>query len=501
MQANFEAITQRADISDPAKSRIYLRATTRHAAGSSAVMSADQAQQLLAWIQQAATNAPPTGGTQCLASNNFDINVFRDEILPILTGAIDLNDRNDTRVNTGCARASCHGDDRTGGALVLKTGWSAEQNLASFACFVNLTSPASSEILQCPLNQPGCRRSPHPGQAVFENSQDLNYQRILSYLYASKTATTPLDFAFFARRINPIFVDPTATVGSQGRTCADGACHGISVAGQPAPNGANFAMLSNAFDKDRLAYNFAAAANFTNFIQAEGSSLFLYPTNEIANIANPFATGLPHPGGANFAVDSQPALDILRWARGLRPDGEGFQQNWLVAGDFAGVQISDITAVDEINVAPSLFTKSGAPQFNDGEWDGLFSNDTNVDLAVAFPRAQQSGRIAYAVAYLINTSAIDLQVDLTIISPNAVKLYVDKQPVLQSNDARQGVSGLAYLPAYSATHSSTRVLLKVLQRANDRDFRFQMLIKDQLGNPLTDATGELVVKLSPDGGI
>jgi hypothetical protein len=433
--------------------------------------------------------------------SNFDEDVFRDEVLPILLGTIDLNNRNDTRNVTGCARAACHGQDRTGGALVIKATNTVQQNLASFACFVNLTSPTSSEILVCPLDQPGCRRSPHPGQVVFSDANDLNYQKVLSYLYGAKTVSNPLDFAFFARRINPLFNDVTAVAAGTNRTCADASCHGISLPGQPAPNGSNLGILANATDKQRLLINFAAAANFTNFINPLGSSLFLYPTNEIANLANRFATGLPHPGGLDFAADSIQARQILTWSGGLRPDGDGRQPNWLVAGDYAATLISDVTVVDEVRSKPAIFDRSGAPQFNNGEWDGLFSDNGVVDLGAAFPRAQQNGRVAYAVAYIINTTSSDIQGDLTIVSPNAIKLYVGDRAVFQANDAQAGVTGLATLPAFVTSRSATRIMVKVLQRAGDNQFNFQMFMRDSFGNPLTNLTGELVIKLSPDGGI
>jgi hypothetical protein len=504
MEANFNMVNGLADLTAPEKSKIYLRATTRHGAGASALMSPPEAKALLDYITQAGKNAAPGSGggaVACPSPNNFDSSVFRDEILPILTGQVDLNNRNDPRNVAGCAKAACHGADRTGGALVIKTTNSVQQNLANFACFVNLTSPSSSEILQCPLDQPGCRHSPHPGQVVFANAQDRNYQRILSYLYGAKTVASPLDFAFFARRVNPLFGDVTAVAAGSNRTCADAGCHGTSIAGQAASNGSNFPILSNASDKGRLLVNFASALNFTNFLEPRGSSLFLYPTNEIANLANPFATGLPHPGGLDFSPDSTQARDMLRWSGGLRPDGEGRQTNWLVAGDYPITLINDITAIDEVRVKPAIFDKSGAPQFNNGEWDGLFSDNGNVDLAAAFPRALQNGRAAYAVAYIINTTSFDIQADLTLVSPNAVKLYVGAQPILQANDARAGVTGLATLPAFGTSRTATRILVKVFQRAQDQRFEFQMFLRDQFGNPLTDVTRELVIKLSPDGGI
>jgi hypothetical protein len=338
---------------------------------------------------------------------------------------------------------------------------------------------------------------------VFGDAKDLNYQRILAYLYGAKTVSTPIDFAFFARRINPILNDPSATGANSLQTCADLSCHGVSVVGQPAPNGSNFPLIPNASDKQSLLVNFASAANFTNFLNARGSSLYLYPTNEVANIANPFATGLPHPGGLNFSPDSQFAKDVLRWAGGLRPDAQGRQRNWLVGGDFSAQLISDSTPVDEVNVTPAIFDRSGAPQFNNGQWDGFFSDDVGgtVDLNVAFPRAQTAGRVAYAVAYLINTTPNDLQVQLDFFTPNAIKVYVGNQPVLQTNDARSGQSTIALVPSNTSGKSSTRILVKLLQRAGDRDFKFRVNLHDLFGNVLTDSSGEIVVKLSPNGGI
>src|SRR5262249_44632407 len=189
-----------------------------------------------------------------------------------------------------------------------------------------------------------------------------NSQRLLSYPFAAKTVATPIDFAFSARQIDTIFNDVNAVQGgAQNRTCADVvACHGVTIAGQRPPNGSNFAILANATSKDRLGANFASALNFINFLSPQGSSLFMYPTDEIANLAgNRFATGLHHPGGLDFAVNSVQATAILTWAAGLRPDGQGFHQNWLVGGDYAAAAITDPTAIDEVNVKPSLFDPDG----------------------------------------------------------------------------------------------------------------------------------------------
>lgn len=504
MQSNFNAVTAICNLQAPDQSKLYFQATHLHGGGKSAVVTSAEAQTILDWIAQAAKNAPAGVSPSCVSADKFNLAVFTSEIQPILFGTLDLNDPTGQRVSTGCARSTCHGADRTGGALVIKESATPALNLQNFACFVNLGNPTSSSVLLCPLNAPGCPKTPHPGQNVFlPGAQDRNYQRILSYIYGSKTAATPLDFAFYARQINTIFNDVNAVQnGAQNRTCADTiSCHGIQSPGQQPPNGSIFGIIANAGDKTGLLYNFASAANFTNFVTPQGSSLFLFPTDEVANLANPFATGLHHPGGLDFAVNSPQALSILAWAKGLRPDGNGFSANWLVAGTYPVAQITDPTAIDEINVTPSIFDPDGAAQFNAGQWDGLFSPATVVDLSQTFPQAQNSGRVAYAVAYVLNASSIDIQAQITITSPNAVKLYVGKQPVLQASDATNGATGLAVLPAYVTSKTLTRLMIKVFQRAADQQFNFAARFQDQFGNPLTNLTGELVFKLGPDGGI
>lgn len=501
MEQNFLAITQRTNLTTPESSLVLLKATTLHAGGGSVSIDASQSAALLTWIQ----TASDVGGGEnpaCAPLDRFNLNVFRDEIMPILRGDVDLNNPGGGATTTGCTRGPCHGQDRGAAVLRLSDELDASKNLQNFSCFVNLLSPSASEVLMCPLGDPRCRTYPHPGQNVFGGADDLNYQRVLAFLLGSGLEATPLDFAFFVRRINPIFNDlDSVEGGAQGRTCADAtSCHGVGVVGQAAPNGSNFPILPNAIDKGRLSYNFASAASFANFLSPEESSLFLYPTNEIANVADhPLATGLPHPGGADFAVDSDQARAILRWAGGLRPDGAGFVRDWLVAGDYSASLITDQTVVDESNVTPGIFDSSGANQFNNGEWDGLFSNNALIDLNQSFPRAATAGRVAYAVVYLVNTTAVDILAQLNVTSANAFRVYVDNQLVAQGDGVT--TSAIAYVPSYSSSNQSTRVLIKLLQRAGDPDFAFSMQLQDELGNALTDATGEMLLLLGPKGGI
>jgi hypothetical protein len=502
MEANFTAVTSRANLATPASSIIYTRATVLHGGGASQTIDGTQAAALIAWIEDAKQNAGNNPNPTCAPIDRFNVGVFTSEVLPILSGDLDLNSADGQARGAGCRSPACHGIDRGPGKLSLPLGADSATLVQNFACFVNVSSPAASEILACPLNNPGCRRYPHPGQDVLGGANDLNYQRMLAYLYGINAATSPFDFAFFARRVNPIFSDPNAVEGgAQGRSCADTiACHGVAVAGQDAPNGSDFPVIANASGLDRLTFNFVSATGFVNFLNPRGSSLFMYPTNEVANRAgNPFATGIPHPGGTDFAVDSAEALAILQWAAGLRPDRNGFVRDWLVVGDFPATQIIDQTLVDEPGVTPKIFDRGGGA-FNRGEWDGLFSDRAEVDLDLAFPRNATSGRVAYATTYAINTVPRQLRVQLTVTTNNPVRLYVDGQ-LLAQNVGGGGTSAFFTLPPAGPTAKPTRLMLKILQRGNDARFAFTAQLRDELGVVLSDATREVVFTLGPNGGI
>jgi len=500
MKANFIAVTSRTNLTDPAKSLIHVQATVVHGGGASTQIAGAADAQLLTWITTAKTNAGSGGNPTCAPIAAFNLGVFNSEMMPILSGALDLNAAGGIGRGAGCMSSVCHGTDRGPGKFSLPPTADGPTLLQNFACFVNLTSPSTSEVAVCPTNNPGCRRYPHPGQEVFRGADDLNYQRLLAFIYGSKVNVSPLDYAFFVRRINPIFNDINAVEnGAQNRTCADGACHGISVAGQAAPNGSDFPILSNASGDARLSFNFVAATGFVNFLNPGESSLFLYPTNEIANrAAHPFATGLPHPGGTDFAVNSGEAQAILQWAAGLRPDANGFQHNWLVLGDFAATQISDQTLVNEATSIPKIFDVGGG-SFNRGQWDGLFSDSSEVDLGVAFPRTATSGRAAYATSYVLNTAPRQQVIQIAVATTNPVRIYVNGQLTAQ-NDQGGGATALTTLTA-SGTGRSARIMIKLLQRATDNRFAFTAQLRDEQGILLTDRNGGLVFTLGPNGGI
>jgi hypothetical protein len=500
MEAAFIAVTSRTSLVNPARSLIYTRSTVQHA-GASTQLAPAAAQALLAWITTARANAGTTRNPTCAPVTAFNAGVFKSEIMPILSGQVDFNRADHAGHGAGCMASVCHGVDRGPGKLSLPPPASDGAQLQSFACFVNLAAPQQSELVVCPSDYAGCRTSPHPGQDVLGGGQDLNYRRVLAFIYSGKSAASPFDYAYFIRKVNPTFnvVDPRQG-GDISHTCADYGCHGVTLPGEPASNGSDFPILSEAFGDARLTANFVAATGFVNFLDPADSSLYLYPTNEIANrAAHPLASGNPHPGGHAWSTSSEAAQAVLTWAAGLRPDAQGYQRNWLVAGDFIANRLSDPTPVDETTVTPRIFDPGGG-SFNVGQWDGLFSSDSTVDLDVPFSRPSNAvGRLAYATSYVVNTYPRPQTVQLIVTTSNPVRVYVNGQ--LWAQNDQSGGTTASFTLAASGADRSARILIKVMQRSTDRAFAFRAQLTDDHATVLTDSNSGLVFMLGPDGGV
>jgi hypothetical protein len=276
----------------------------------------------------------------------------------------------------------------------------------------------------------------------------------------------------------------------------------VSAVGQTPPNLSNFPILANATSKQGLLANYWAASSFSNFLDPTGSELFLFPTNLSANTVNqPFAFGFAHPGGTDFASNSAPAQAILQWAGGLQPDANGNILNWLVAGTYDATLVTQTTeAGNDATLDPSIFDNDGASQFNAGVWDLDPSPTAFVDLNAEFPGNVGGGRIAYAVTNALNITGSDLlQTQITVTSPNAVLLYVGQESSQGSLNGNNTVNLTTTLPAFSTSKSSTRILVKVLQRPGDAQFGFSLAVTQQNNQPIP--SGELVLKSDSKGGI
>ena len=115
MESNFVAVTARTSLENPAGSTVYVRATVRHASGQSTQITPEAAAAMLAWIEDAKQNAgnpPPGGNPTCAPVDRFNLGVFRSEVLPILSGDLDLNVPGGQGRGAGCMSAACHGIDR-----------------------------------------------------------------------------------------------------------------------------------------------------------------------------------------------------------------------------------------------------------------------------------------------------------------------------------------------------------------------------------------------------
>ncbi len=253
---------------------------------------------------------------------------------------------------------------------------------------------------------------------------------------------------------------------------------------------------------NRLKANFTEASAFINFLSPDQSSLFLYPTNEIADLDNPAATGFPHPGGADFATDSSFAQDILTFAQGLRPGGDGYQRSWLVAGAYPGSGgIGQETSVDEETVTPIIFDESVGTALA-GKWDALFEEGDEVDIARFLGGEVGSGRVAYAVAYLYNTTASDLDLDVELSSQGDARFYVgdDRADVAAGETFRVALT----IPPSRASESptGTRILVKLFDAPEQSAMRFSVrLFHAGTERVLDGQTRELIVKLGPRGGV
>lgn len=125
------------------------------------------------------------GDGDCTDRGDFDIEEFAEEILPILTGEIDLNNPDGGSI-VGCTRGPCHGNPRPDAFNLVATD-PIEDNLEAFACFVDLRRPKRSQVLVCPSGDDRCVTFPHPGGEVLQPRDDLNYERILDYIRSSRS--------------------------------------------------------------------------------------------------------------------------------------------------------------------------------------------------------------------------------------------------------------------------------------------------------------------------
>lgn len=502
LTANFRRVTRFVDLGmkSAVSTRLHVRATDGH--GGAALDQAGSA-ALAAWIQDALDRVddgdPVTAS--CIEAARLDFAAFDQHVAPMLQGLINLEHATRGGSNVSCSQAECHGRDRGVGTYRANLFPSLQRDpvpsFESYRCFSDPEEPRASQLLACAFDEPACLTGPHV-IAWPERHQDGNIMRLLGYLHASNEATALLDFAYFARRVNPIFDDP-ALAGPDGLTCAMAGCHGFSGALGALLPASDMALVRDAEAPEDLFFNFAAAARFVNTAAPEQSTLLRYAARDVLP-----GTGLQHPGEAGFGPGDAPAQIILRWLRGLRPDPDGFVRDVLLAGPFAAAGVTEeaLPFSDEITLEPRLQHPSDEVEDDEWseEWDGYFSPEARIDL-----RASEAGipgapiaapRVVYAVVYLINTTDSELPVTLAVRSESDVHVRAGADEAVGLDGA--GVDHALVLPPYRHASDALRVMVKVLERPGDASFGFTLQLTDASGAPLTEDTGEIVVRLHGD---
>ncbi len=510
MAENFNEIDARVDLAAPENSVIYFRSDDNH---NGITLPEEDQDALLDWLEDASDNWDPGNGngsaTGCLDDGNFNVGVFEDDIFPVLDG-LDLNTGDDRSL--ACTGETCHAIGGQSSRLTLDPSLEPEENLENLACFINFANPVQSQILLCPRDQPGCAVDNHPGGDFFPNNNDLNYQRILGYIYGS-TDSSPLDLAFFAANIQPIFDDEDDfAVGDQ--TCQDPACHGISSVGDTPANRSNFPILRGVGEQDLagLTENFVNATAFTNFEDAEASSLFLFPTDQ-----------LPHQGRDAIDLDDDDNLAfaedvLLNWIDGLRPDENGIGRHWLVAGSF---QASGNDEADDIFPFPGINNDADEqndlrPNFldetpntidsnssRDHKWVEFFNDDfgedeIDLDIALPDPGDGDDTRVAYAVAYALIDDSTPTTVRLNVTPTVDGRVYFGSaSQLLQADNATLIEQTIA---PYDEDNAELVPIIIKLFADEDDDFAFTAEFRDGDNDLLTDED-ELIFLLGAEGGI
>jgi hypothetical protein len=95
--------------------------------------------------------------------------------------------------------------------------------------------------------------------------------------------------------------------------------------------------------------------------------------------------------------------------------------------------------------------------------------------------AGTAGRIAFAEAYVINSSPLPEEAQFIFDSPNDLLAYVGTSGIARGNGGAS--TAVALLEPFAQNQQVTRIMVKLFQSADDADFQFSMRIVDENGNP------------------
>jgi hypothetical protein len=242
---------------------------------------------------------------QTPAASGVSYEFFRDKVQPIFLAKRPGHAR--------CIECHDNGFPRLQELSEGATTWNEEQSKKNFAAWSPMVvpgNPLGSRMLMHPLAHEAGGDPFHAGGKHWKSQSDPEWQTLVAWVNTGKAAPAPatatLDFNYFVKNIEPIFLKPRAANEGTGNACA--ACH-TRVASrmrlQVLPAGATM------WSEEQSRQNFQAVMNVVTPGDIVASRLLLHP---LATAAGGDPT---HTGGKFWASKDNPEWKtIAEWIQG-----------------------------------------------------------------------------------------------------------------------------------------------------------------------------------------
>ena len=285
---------------------------------------------------------------------------------------------------------------------------------------------------------------PHPGQDVFSSEQDLNYQRVASWLYSAQPpssapagtqgAASPLDFAWFARQVGHHLRRPGVRRGGHDRIAHllrhEHVPRRDARRARPRRTCRTSPSSPTRRRRKRSSSTTRRPRASPTSTRRQGSELFLYPTNEIA--------------------DDDPAVRHGARAPGRRRHRGRLRRRHSRSSRGPAACDPTATATSSTGSSPGRTTRRHGPRRRRATRrrsprpsstrptpsataaSGTCAPRPNelVDLDRSRSARDGPNRVAYAYANVINTTGSAIQASVTVSSPNAVEVFVGSSVAL-----------------------------------------------------------------------
>lgn len=201
-------------------------------------------------------------------------------------------------------------------------------------------------------------------------------------------------------------------------------------------------------------------------------------------LANP-CDGDDDGDGASDEVDNCPDFPNGETALSFGVSGDGFIQNWLLAGDY--------DQSGGVNCLPSDDEEAGAvgslaPEFGDAagarQWSYASTQSDRINLGPLF--GQRSGQAVWALAYVISPD--ERAVEVRVGSDDGVRVWLNGEELLET-DACRGVNRDQNSAQSTLVAGRNTLVMKV--RNNSGAWGLLARFTDLEGTPLTDLSIEL----------